>query len=80
MKVIFISDNCKTSIACINHIYFLLTGQNDVFLARFENNDRFGEMTNENGGRDQLDWRTTNGKIKPAVGPMKDASEDSSRG
>ena len=55
-------------------------GGNEVFLSRFENGDRVGQMTNDNGRRDNLDWQTTNNKMKPAIGPMKDASEDSTKG
>ena len=51
---------------------------NEVFLSRFENGDRVGQIMNDNG--DNLDWQTTNNKMKPVTGPMKDASEDSTKG
>ena len=51
---------------------------NEVFLSRFENGDRVGQIINDNG--DNLDWQTTNNKMKPVTGPMKDASEDSTKG
>ena len=57
----------------------LFVDVNEVFLARFENGgDPFGRLVNDNG--DTLDWQTTNNKMKPVTGPMKDASEDSTKG